>query len=139
MTRWVRQIACQSLAFSLSLPLQAADIDRVMTVERGESYAIEYAASADGPVLVTVDQLGIDITVELRAGEDRVSETDSHTGDYGREYNVIDALAGEMVVITINPPSNPGPAGRVVLKVEQLSPVSDSRRLAAARAATRGG
>ena len=86
------------------------------SLERDSSVTFYYTASRGGVVGIEVDQLGVDVIAGL---PDWDIQVDSPTGDYGREFLSVTLDPGQILAIELKSLGR-GPAGRVVVRVEEI-------------------
>jgi CHAT domain-containing protein/tetratricopeptide (TPR) repeat protein len=114
---------------------------RERSIAAGEkhSYRVEVT---DAPLLVTVEQRGIDLVIEgQRPGEPGKTFTDALNGRWGPEALLLPAEAAGGYRIEVHPGQRFVPVGRYAIQVEELSSASEEgeQRAAALAAMSRAG
>ena len=101
--------------------------------EEVRTYLIELGAAA--AVVVTADQQGLDVTLEVHDGQGEVVATaDSPVDRHGPESLLVEPRAGETYQLLVRPTSATDPAGCFEVRIEALgtpsSPADSDRRKA---------
>ncbi len=113
--------------------LVAPAAPRGRMIASGEAHAWRVEA-AGSPLLVTVEQLGIDLVVEVRGPDDQSARTiDGPTSRWGPEVVVLTAGIAGTYRLEVRPGGQDVPPGRYAIAVEPLE-TGDTARQAAAQA-----
>jgi CHAT domain-containing protein/tetratricopeptide (TPR) repeat protein len=110
------------------------------SIASGENHIYRVEVT-DAPLLVTVEQRGVDLVVEAqRSGEPSVL-TDAPLGRWGLEVLLLSTAAAGEYRIEVHPRTPGVPPGRYAIQVEVLSlgVPGEGQRTAALRAMSRGG
>ncbi|MBW8878636.1 MAG: CHAT domain-containing protein [Acidobacteria bacterium] len=106
----------------------------------GESQVHQVELSAGRPWLLTVEQRGIDVVVEVSAPDGkRLAAVDSPLDRQGPETVLVEPAVAGLYRVEVRAQEKAAPSGRYEIRVDDLSPATDPHRLAAERALTRAG
>ncbi|HYO13067.1 MAG TPA: CHAT domain-containing protein [Thermoanaerobaculia bacterium] len=120
-----------------TLPLEPGK-PRERTLAAGESQAWRAGFAAGTPVLVRVEQRGVDVVVEVSAPDGTRTAVDGPFDRQGVESLLVEPEQGGVWRIEVRAREIGAPPGQYEIRLEELAGEDDGR-LAAQRAATRAG